>query len=250
MPRTGSHRPHLTGLESFLASRTLPGPKFSFPRAGCPASPQRLLWGPSPSLTDTAESSGPRPKHSGAALVHPCGLRSGHSELALSGHLSFFPRPPSQPCAAWKQSPELPKPAAAQLRALLLPPSVCHPRCRCCWPSLPGLGDVGAQKQQGPNIPHGPQREIHKSKGPERTKLSHQPITEPDLKITPGQRPASCESPPGQSSHSGPRSAGEKHLRGQLAVAGPTWEVWVSAGWLQGRCATTTWGGLSHGGIT
>lgn len=63
--------------------------------------------------------------------------------------------------------------------------------------ACPAKGDAGAQEQQGPGIPHEPQREIHKSKGPGRTKLSHEPITEPDLKRTLGQRPASCESPPG-----------------------------------------------------
>lgn len=48
---------------------------------------------------------------------------------------------------------------------------------------------------------------------------------EPDLKITLGQRPASCESPPSQNGHGGPPGHGEKHLGGQLAAPSQTWEV-------------------------
>lgn len=72
---------------------------------------------------------------------------------------------------------------------------------------------------------------------------------EPDLKITPGQRPASCESPPDQNSHRGPQlAAGKKHAFGQLAAPSHTWRVRVSVGWLvphfmlwHGEDSATVW---------
>lgn len=115
--------------------------------------------------------------------------------------LIILPRPPSQPHTDWKCS-------SSCLSQTLLSPTP----TLCSQPSLPSQGNAGAQKQQGLSIPHQLQREIHKSKGPERTKLSHQSIMEPDLKITPGQRPASCESLPGQNSHRGPQPAAGKNM--------------------------------------
>lgn len=105
---------------------------------------------------------------------------------------------------------------------------------------------AGAQKQQGLSIPSKPQRGIHKSKGPERTKLSHQSIMEPDLKISLGQSPASCESPPGQSSRSGPPAAWKNTSVASWLLSAQTWEV-------QGVCGVVPhlhaamWRGVSSG---
>lgn len=183
---TGSHRPHLTGLEPFLASRTLPGPTHSFPRAGCPTSPGQLLSGPPPSLTDTIESSGPRPSTAGQPLssLVVCDLAI-HNWLRAGTYHSSTTTQSAPRCLEVKRScpgQRLLSPALCRSR-LHLPP-----RLQPAQPAQPR--GCRSPETAGPEIPHQPQREIHKSNGFERTKLSHQSITDPDLNNT---RPEACQ---------------------------------------------------------
>lgn len=64
-------------------------------------------------------------------------------------------------------------------------------------PACLAEGHAGAQKQQGWASPVSHKGRFTNQRGPGRTKLSQQLITEPALKITLGQWPASCESPLG-----------------------------------------------------
>lgn len=129
MPQTESHRPCLTGLEYFLASRALSGPKYSFPRLAFLKVPGCFSW-VHPELhrhyrklwaQTQAQQGSPCPAL--RFVIWPFITGSGQALIIL-------PRPPSQPHTDWKCSLScLSQTLLSQPWVLLLPPSAASLAC-------------------------------------------------------------------------------------------------------------------------